>query len=348
MSSRRRALHPLMAQTRENDGVFRWRGAALQVIVVGVLLAALALAGAGSPASADTAASCGAATLSTLMTVDGKVAGNIDRGELAGSETQVDLRHVAGAADLLSAVAADNRAAALKAVTRIVYHHFWHIVRLQALDASGRILADVGGPYVIAPVHGVLSFGGHVIGSFVMSVQDDMGFAKLERHAIGDPIGIYVNGKLAVELGGYFPHQQPAGAQVSLAGVSYTALVLTYQAFPSGTLSAVIAVPPPAETVSSEPCQAVVVGEIGRVAERIAARFHPLVASYPGFVETCHADTGAIVVVRIGLRAIGGSQGPGPPILPSSGTVSYLSKNWSVFSFAPTPPARIYLLIPQA
>ena len=336
-----------MAQTRENDGVFRWTGAALRVIVVGVLLAAVALAVTGSPASADTAAPCGASTLATLMTVDSKVANNIDGGELAGSETKVDLRHVTGAADLLSAVAADNRAATRKAVSRIVYHHFWHIVRLQALDASGRILADIGGPYVIAPVRGLLSVGGRVIGSFVMSVQDDMGFAKLERHAIGDPIGIYVNGKLAVELGGQFPHRQPAGTQVSLAGLIYAALALTYDAFPSGTLSAVIAVAPPAATLIAEPCSAVVVGEIGRVAERLAARFNPLAASYAGFVETCHADTGAIVVVRIGLRAIGGSNGPGPPILPLSGTVSYMSKNWSVFSFAPTPPARIYLLIAQ-
>ena len=30
-------------------------------------------------------------------------------------------------------------------------------MRLQALDASGQILADIGGPYVIAPVRGVLS-----------------------------------------------------------------------------------------------------------------------------------------------------------------------------------------------
>jgi hypothetical protein len=334
-----------MAEKRENGGVFRWTGAALRVIVVGVLLAVVAVACAGSPASADPVAPCGASTLATLTAVDTKIANNIDGGELAGSETQVDLRHVTGAADLLSAVAAGNRAATQKAVSRIVYHHFWHIVRLRALDTSGRVLADVGGPYVIAPVRGVLSVGGRVIGSFVMSVQDDMGFAKLERHAIGDPIGIYVNGKLAVELGGYFPVHQPLGPQLSLAGISYAALPLTYNAFPAGELSAVIAVPLPSAALTAESCPAIVVGEIGRVAERIAARFNPLVASYAGFVETCHADTGALVVVRIGLRTIGGSNGPGPPVLPQSGTVSYLSKNWSVFSFAPTPPARIYLLI---
>ncbi len=118
--------------------MFRWTGAALRVIVVGVLLAVLAMACAGSPASADPVASCGASTLATLTAVDAKVANNIDGGELAGSETQVDLRHVTGAADLLSAVAAGNRAATQKAVSRIVYHHFWHIVRLRALDTSGR------------------------------------------------------------------------------------------------------------------------------------------------------------------------------------------------------------------
>jgi hypothetical protein len=318
------------------------------VIIAGVVLATVGLAGAGSAASAAVSTACGPATLATISAVDSKVANNIYRGELGGSETLIDLQHVTGAADLLGAVAADDANATRKAVSRIVYHHFWHIVRLQALDAAGRILADVGGPYVIAPVTGVLRSGGRVVGSFVMSVQDDMGFAKLERHAIGKPIGIYVNGKLAIGLGGHFPRVAPGPTGVSLDGIRYPAVALTYSAFPSGTLSAVIALPPPPASLTAQPCAAVVVAEIGRVAERIAARFHPLAASYAGFVQACHADTGAIVVVRIGLRAIAGSEGPGPPTLPLSGTVSYLARNWSVFSFAPTPPARVYLLIAQA
>ena len=74
---------------------------------------------------------------------------------------------------------------------RLVYHPIWHIVRLRVLDAAGHVLADIGGPYVIAPVPGVLRPDGRAIGSFVMSVQDDVGFTKLETHAVGDPIGIY-------------------------------------------------------------------------------------------------------------------------------------------------------------
>ena len=275
------------------------------------------------------------------------VASTIYGGELVGSETQWNLRHITGAGGLLAAVAADNRAAALKAVQRIVYHHRWHIVRLRALDDAGRILADVGGPYVIAPVTGVLRSRGAVVGSFVMSVQDDLGFTKLEHRFVGDPIAIYVNRRLVVELGGRFPYLAPGGTGVNLGVIHYSTATLTYRAFPNGTLSAVIAVPPP-PSLTAQPCAAVVVGEIGRVVERIAARFHPLAASYGAFVQTAHSYTGAIVVVRIGMRAIAGSEGPGPATLPTSGTVSYLGKNWSVFSFAPTPPAQIYLLIAQA
>jgi len=47
-----------------------------------------------------------------------------------------------------------------------------------------------------------------------MSVRDDLGFAKLEYRFVGDPIGIYVNGKLVVERGGSFPNLTPNGAEL--------------------------------------------------------------------------------------------------------------------------------------
>ena len=95
------------------------------------------------------------------------MATNIYSGELGGSKTKLDLRLITGAADLLAAVAADERRATLRAVTRIVYHSIWHIVRLRVLDAAGRVLADFGGRYVIAPAAGVLrsATGGVVLGA---------------------------------------------------------------------------------------------------------------------------------------------------------------------------------------
>ncbi len=335
-----------MSPRRQNTGVLQWAPA--RVTTLCALLAALAVAVAAPVAAGQASAACGASTVATLATVDAMVATNIDHGELGGSETEIDLGHVASAPALLGAVAADDVSATLTAVKQIVYHHFWHIVRLRVLDTSGRVLADVGGPDVIAPVTGVLRSAGSVIGSFVMSVQDDVGFAKLERRAIGDPIGIYVNGARVTELGGAFPKSQPSGASVKLSGVLYSTDTLAFGAFPNGTLDAVIALSTPSATLKGESCTAVGAAEIGRVAERLALRFHPLAASYGNFVETVHADTGAIVVVRIGLRTIAGSEGLGPATLPNSGAVSYEGSAWSVFSFAPTPPARIYLLISQA
>jgi len=144
-------LHPLMAQTRENDGVFRWTGAALRVNRPWASCSRRSPSPLpGSPASP---------TRRAVRRLDARNAD--DRRQQGWPTTSTGaswpaarrrstLRHVTGAADLLSAVAADNRAATRKAVSRIVLPPTWHIVRLQALDASGRILADIGGPYVIA------------------------------------------------------------------------------------------------------------------------------------------------------------------------------------------------------
>jgi len=328
------------------------RSAARARATIRCALCAAALCAAAVPAasSAQPAGACGASTSATLASVAALVANNIDRGELSGSETQVDLGHVTSNAALLAAVAADDIPATVRAVSRIVYHHFWHIVRLRVLDAAGNVLADVGGPDVIAPVDGVLrSPAGTQIGTFVMSVQDDVGFAKLGRRALGDSIGIYVAGRLVAQRGAEFPTLEPAAdAPVTLAGVRYGTETLTYDAFPSGTLDAVIALPAPTATQTRESCTAVEVGEVGFVAERLALRFHPLASNYSNFAEVVHSETGAVVVVRIGLRVIAGSEGPGPATLPTAGTVSYEGQLWSVFTFAPTPPAQVYLLIPAS
>jgi hypothetical protein len=68
---------------------------------------------------------------------------NIYGGEVVGTETQWNLRHVTGARDLLAGVGADNRAATLKAVQRIVCHGVWHIVRLRARWVSAAMARSV-------------------------------------------------------------------------------------------------------------------------------------------------------------------------------------------------------------
>ena len=91
---------------------------------------------ASEPASASrVGGGCGMASASTVGVVDATVTADIYQNELAGSEVTADLAHIAGAGDLISAVASDSRAETLKAVSRIVFHPHWHIVRLRAIDA---------------------------------------------------------------------------------------------------------------------------------------------------------------------------------------------------------------------
>jgi len=308
------------------------------------LLAAGAAAG-GRALGDSTTAPCGAATATTVQAVVASVATNIYRGELIGGEVFANEHRVASSARLLAAVASGRRSAVYAAVHSLVYHPLWHIVRLRVLDAAGHVLADIGGPYIIAPVAGVLRSGARTIGSFLMSVQDDVGFTKLETHAAADPIGVYYKGRLVASLGARFPTLPPSTATLAVGSVTYSVVDETYNAFPTGTLTAVILVPPPPAAWASQPCIAVRTSEIGRVARLLSERFHPLDASYAKFAEVVHDDTNAVVILRIGTRPIAGSQGIGPPVIPLSGAVTYEDKPYWVFSFAPTPPARIYLLV---
>ena len=306
------------------------------------------LAGAGSAGAAGATAACGAATLATVASVDATVTTDIYRNELAGTEVSWDLSNITGAADLLRAVAADSRAAALKAVSRIVYHHFWHIVRLRVFDASGHVLADVGGPYVIAPVSGVLRSGGRVVGSFLMSVQDDAGVTKLESRIVGDPIGIYLGGKLVSERDAHFPAAPPSGSALTLGGVGYRAVAETFNAFPTGTLDAVILVAPPVASLAKQSCAVVRADEFGRVAVRLARLASSLPEHYSDYAGTVRNYTGAEVFVRDGATQLATTDGAGPAVLPTSGTVSYQGTSWLVFSFEPRPSTRVYVLIPPA
>lgn len=312
-------------------------------------LALVAFTGAAAAASAGAATACGPATQSTIAAVDETVLSDIYRNELAGTEVSFDLAQITGAHDLLAAVASHNQAATLKAVQRIVYHPAWHIVRLRVLDSSGRILADVGGPYVIAPVSGVLRSGGHTLASFVMSVQDDAGVTKLETHFVGDPIGIYLQGRLVTELGANFPATPPSGSAMTLGGISYRPVAATFKAFPAGTLSAVILVAPPAPAaVATQPCAIVRAGEFGHVAVRLAQLAPTLAQHYYGYASTVRIYTGAEVFVRQGAKQVTSTDGSGPAVLPTSGTIGYQGRTWLVFSFEPRHSTRVYVLVPPA
>jgi hypothetical protein len=317
---------------------------------MGAVAVAAVLGGAVTAgASPSRPAPCGAASAATIGAVDASVVAHIYANELAGTEVRADLQHVMSASDLSAAVSVANAQATLAAATRIVYHRHWHIVRLRVTDRRGRLLADVGGPYVTAPVTGEITSGGRVVGRFVMSVQDDYGVVKLEYRFVGDPVAIYVGSKPVSVYGTVtFPTGVPPGPTVTLAGITYRVQTQTLTAFPTGTIRLVQLVAPPPASVSAKPCAIVRANEYGHVALWLARLASDLPDNYTGYASAVHTFSGALVFVRIGSRRIASSGGAGPNTLPLSGSVSYEGHTWLVYSFQPSPPARVYLLVPPS
>jgi hypothetical protein len=305
-------------------------------------------AGARVEASADVATNtatptCGAQTASTVASVDTAVAQGIYTSEMQSREVGADAGHVTHFPALVSALASHNAAAVREAVHNIVYTPHWHIVRLRVLQA-GRVLADVGGPDVIAPVTGTLSAHGKTLGTYVMSVQDDVGYVKLVSRFIGVPVNLYRNGSFLMGTLEPAPTPPRNDATVHVGGASYLVQLVSAQAFPSGPLRVALFIPAPSRASSSASCAAVRLAAWGSVATHIAARLQPLPAHYQSLVDVLHDTTGAPAYVRAGSTRIAG--GTEPARLPSRGIVKYGGSSWAVFSWEAVPPARIYFLTP--
>jgi hypothetical protein len=294
-------------------------------------------------ASGASTGPCGAASAATIASVDMKVARRIYEGELRGGQVSADIAHITGDRELLSALASSDEATVGARVHTIVYTPHWHIVRLRVAK-NGRVLADVGGPEIIAPVSGPLRWQGRKVGSFVMSVQDDIGYVKLVSRFIGVPVDLYREGSFLTGTLQPAPPSASAGQSVTVAGRTYEAHVLDTLAFPTGTLQAALFVPKPPSAKARRSCAALKIAAWGDIAKHVAARFSPLSAHYSDLAGTLKGATAGLVYVRAGTKQLAG--GARPARIPHGGTVSYHGRSWSVFSWEPVPPARVYLLVP--
>jgi hypothetical protein len=296
-----------------------------------------------SPGASSTTCSASNATAATTS-VDATVAQRIYRGEERSSEVKADLSHIEGSGELLSSLTSSNEPAVYEAVHAIVYAPKWHIVRLRVVK-GGRVLADVGGPHILAPVSGVLRLKGHVVGSFVMSVQDDVGYVKLVSRFIGVPIELYQAGAPLMGTLEPAPATVHNGDLVTGNGLGYRVHVVSAVAFPTGALQVALFVPDHTNATAGHSCAAVRLAAWGRIAMHIAARFKPLAGSYKAFVDTLQGSTGGVVFLREGSEQLAGPHG-GPKQIPSSGTVTFKGRSWPVFSWRPTPRVRAYFLTP--
>jgi hypothetical protein len=302
-------------------------------------------------AFAAPAARCGAAAQHVITEAYEVAARRIYADELASSEVTADRGHVTGATDLASAVAHDDAAAALAAATRIVYTHHWHIVRLRVLSSDGRLLADVGGPFVLAPVRGQITYHSAVVGRFVMSVQDDLGYEKLVTRFTGLPIELYRNGSPL--MGRDFPrrevppHLPLQGTPIRVNGVLSVPVAYSLHAFPAGTIDVTLAIPRASAALEATACLGVRARTYAGIAVHIAALLNLRTAATAFMTLEGGLDAGNLIFVRQGQTQLASSDDrPGPPSIPLSGRLDYARRSWLVRSFLAAGSVRVYLLFP--
>ena len=265
------------------------------------------------------------------------------------SEVLSDKRQIEGDGPLLSAMASGDSAAMKTAVHTLVYSHT-HIVRLRVSRGSV-LLADDGGPYILAPVSGRLRSHGKEVGHFVFSVQDDLGYVKLETRFVGAPLVMRTDaGNVPVEgLVKPGPDTIPDHGPVSYGGTNYEAYSFKANAYPSGRLRISLLLPLPGG-LAAKTCDQIKAAELGLVAQRNSRRFTLSQAAYPPYIKLVHTMTHALVYVRSGSRTLAGSSHDTPAKLPGSGAVSFHGVDYEATSFmAPASggAVRVHVLIPR-
>jgi hypothetical protein len=177
---------------------------------------------------------CGATPAATVANAIGDVANRLLVDEGGGAATARVLGVVAGDPRFVRAVAADDPAALRREIIRFFRNSTLHVVRIRAVTANGRLVGDVGGPYVLAPASAPLRLHGRVIGRVTLSIQDDTGTEVL----LGTPAGQVAGSTLSPG-----PATVPARGSVTYRGRAYQAFSFPARAFPSGPLRISLLVP---------------------------------------------------------------------------------------------------------
>jgi hypothetical protein len=169
------------------------------------------------------APACGSTPAQTTAATIGAIATRLYRVEAGGPSTRRVLRYMADDRRFVAAVAGDDPVALRAAIVRFFRTPSLHVVRVRATTADGRLVGDVGGPFVLAPASTVVREpDGRVVGRVTLSVQDDTGYMKLIRRFTG--FGVVMR-----TASGEVPGSSPAGAGPPTFGFTATA-------FPDGVL----------------------------------------------------------------------------------------------------------------
>jgi hypothetical protein len=191
----------------------------------------------------STAAFCGQTTQDALVKTLSRVASLIYAGE-GGVHALEQVHRAQHDPALLQAVAERNPVATRKEVVHLVFDHT-HIVRLRVSASGGQLLSDVGGPYVLAPVGGVLRLHGKPIGNLVLSIQDDEGYLRLAKRLVGLDVLMRMGSALVKNSLGPNPGTVPASGLYTYRGHTYRVFTLNARSFPSGPLKISVLIPIP-------------------------------------------------------------------------------------------------------
>jgi hypothetical protein len=183
-------------------------------------------------------ADCGATASATVAATVGAVGERLARTEAQGPTVRRVLRHVATDARFERAVADDDPVALRAAIIRFFRTRSLHVVRIRATTADGRLVGDVGGPFVLCPASRVVRDAhGLAVGTVTLSVQDDTGYIKLMRRFTG--AAVVLRTPTGTVPGSTFtpgPPAIPPRGTVAWAGRTFDTYTFTTGAFPSGPL----------------------------------------------------------------------------------------------------------------
>ncbi len=185
--------------------------------------------------------SCAKTPAKTHVATLGQVGERIYEEELSSPTVLQTVRTLERSNAFRNAVAERSPVATRAAIVGFFEAHL-HVVRVR-VTVAGKLLTDVGGPYVLAPVHGVLRSHGQMVGEFEMAIQDDAGYLKLAHAFTGAQVLMRVG---ASQLEGTLspgPASVPGRGPVVYGGRRYAAYSFTAQAFPSGPLRISLLIP---------------------------------------------------------------------------------------------------------
>jgi hypothetical protein len=187
---------------------------------------------------------CAGTTAATAAATIGEVGRRLLREEAAGPPTRRVLRIVSHDPRFVAAVAADDPAALRAQVGRFFRNRTLHVVRVRAVDAAGRLVGDVGGPYALQPASAPVRAHGRRIGTVTLSVQDDTGYVKLMRRLARAQVVLRTD---AGPVPGAFPLPAsvdlPSRGTLVAGGRTYAVVGLAATAFPSSPLHVWLLVP---------------------------------------------------------------------------------------------------------